>query len=429
MLLRIGVANYQSIREYSELNLVASSSIKDDDGGLISAIDDKIRVLPIVLVYGANASGKSTLHNVMGSIQNHVLNSFVKRTATAPIIRSYFALDNESKNKPTIMDCDFVIEGTRYHFGFEYNNESYLKEWLYSFPEGHRRTLYLRGGGQEDIYFGKSLKGRNKIIEDLTRPNSLFLSAAAQNSHPQLTEIYNFFATQVMGVGVSVNNSDIEKEISTSDHDKLVKFLNIADTGIAGVAVSKKEPNELEQKMFKALRQTMMEEMPDAVEAGQPLEARASVRFLHRGKDGVEKHLPFHVESRGTRRVASLALKCFKAIETGSVIFIDELDASLHTLLTSKIIDLFKDRAVNSKGAQLIATTHDTNLLCMQNVRRDEIWFVEKSKSGETCIYPLTDIKTRNSDNLEKGYLQGRFGAVPYMGDVTSLFGGGDVEA
>lgn len=113
----------------------------------------------------------------------------------------------------------------------------------------------------------------------------------------------------------------------------------------------------------------------------------------------------------------------FSALDKGLPLIIDELDASLHTYLAEDILSLFNSAETNKKGAQLIATTHDTNLLSAKMVRRDQIWFVEKGADGATSLYPLTDIRTRNSDNIERGYLEGRFGAVPYRGSIQSLIG------
>jgi AAA15 family ATPase/GTPase len=142
----------------------------------------------------------------------------------------------------------------------------------------------------------------------------------------------------------------------------------------------------------------------------------------HAGKDGLEVSLPFLTESRGTRRLIGLLMRAFDAIDRGSILFVDELDASMHTLLSMKLLELFSDNEINRNGAQLVATTHDTNILCLKTVRRDQIWFVEKDSDGATSVYPLTNIRTRNTDNLEKGYLQGRFGAIPFLGSTKELW-------
>jgi AAA15 family ATPase/GTPase len=127
-------------------------------------------------------------------------------------------------------------------------------------------------------------------------------------------------------------------------------------------------------------------------------------------------------ESRGTLRALELALDVFDVLETGGLLVVDELEASLHTLLSRKFLSLFASEETNPNQAQMICTTHDTNLLCSEFLRRDQIWFTEKDRFGQTHLYPLTTIRTRNTDNLEKGYLQGRFGAVPFFGTISKLF-------
>ena len=128
-------------------------------------------------------------------------------------------------------------------------------------------------------------------------------------------------------------------------------------------------------------------------------------------------------ESAGTLRLLVLLKPIFEALDNGFLVVIDELDASLHTYLAEQIVALFNSKKTNPKGAQLIATTHDTNLLCADYLRRDQVWFVEKDRNGASTLYPLTDIRTRAADNLEKGYLQGRFGAVPFRGPIDRLGG------
>jgi len=120
-------------------------------------------------------------------------------------------------------------------------------------------------------------------------------------------------------------------------------------------------------------------------------------------------------------RLLKLLQPLLQTLDTGGLLFVDEIDSSLHTLIAQKLLNLFSSRSTNKNGAQLIATTHDTNLLCSDSLRRDQIWFTEKDRGGATHVFPLTDIKTRNTDNLEKGYLQGRFGAVPFVGPIEKL--------
>jgi AAA15 family ATPase/GTPase len=143
--------------------------------------------------------------------------------------------------------------------------------------------------------------------------------------------------------------------------------------------------------------------------------------FGHPGLDGRTVFLDVDLESDGTKRLLVLLDQAFRALDRGSVLVVDELDASLHTRAAETVVSLFLSKETNPNGAQLVATTHDTNLLSMRGLRRDEIWFAEKDDLGRTSLFPLTDIHTRAGDNLERGYLQGRFGAIPFAGAPPSF--------
>lgn len=267
------------------------------------------------------------------------------------------------------------------------------------------------------------MKGRNKVIADLNRPNSLFLSAAAQGDHPQLSLIYDWFASRVWGASPSINNEKLQKKISEASDERLIPFLRHADTGILSANISSESPPESVRAVFRSIKDVIKQHaLEDGNEvAVQDLDETTTVTLSHSARGGTAVELPFTMESRGTRRLIDILLQAFKTLDTGGVLFVDELDASLHTLLGMKLLELFSDATINKKAAQLIATTHDTNILCAPQVRRDQIWFTEKDAEGATTLFPLTDIRTRNTDNLEKGYLQGRFGAIPFIRPVKDL--------
>ncbi len=419
MLLRFGVGNFRSIRDYSEVSLVASDALKDAGPTLLVGPGAKYRVLPCLLIYGANASGKSSLYYAMGMMRSHVERSFTSRSPEGPIERDAFALNPSYAAAPPRFEWDFVLEGVRYHYGFEFNEREYTKEWLYSYPGSHRRILFVRDD-VKNIEFGSTLKGRNKIISDLMRANSLFISTAAQNGHAQLTPIYSWFTDRLFGVVPSVDAGSIEDRLSLNIDDRIVPFLKNADTGIIGVNLSSERPPEELKALYRSFKEVVNKHDGIDVEVTEPRE-QPVVTLVHAAHDGGAVDLPLKMESRGTRRLIIILWSAFKALDNGGILFIDELDASLHTLLAMKLIDLFSDRDLNKNGAQLIATTHDTNILCSEYLRRDQIWFTEKDSEGATHVYPLTDIRTRNTDNLEKGYLQGRFGAVPFLGSIKAL--------
>lgn len=420
MLLRFGVGNFRSIKDYMDVSLIASNAIKDSGPHLFSVPGGKQKALPFLLIYGANASGKSSIYHALGLMKRHVQTSFTARQPGEKLGHAPFALGEEMTAVPTRVDCDIVVESVRYHYGFEFDDNAYHSEWLYSFPEGHRRVLFHRSSPDE-IEFGSTLRGKNKTIAEFNRDNSLFLSTAAQNNHAQITPVYKWFE-QLAGVTPSINNSTIKKKLSQNVDSRIVPFLRNADTGIVGANIVSEDLPEKVIEIYNSMKAVVNKRDPDdiRVEIQKP-QQNVQVSLVHKGGDGVGVELPFDVESRGTRRLIGLLVHIFKIIDDGGVIFIDELDASLHSLLSMKIIELFSFEEFNKNGAQLIATTHDTNILCSDNVRRDQIWFTEKDSYGATEVFPLTDIKTRNSDNLERAYLQGRFGAIPYLGSIKDL--------
>lgn len=425
MLLRFGVSNFKSIKDYQELSLVASS-LKDDPAYLLKINGSKERAVPLVGIYGANASGKSNLLLAFGHFRSLILTSHSKGPAEGGISRHPFLLDPDSEQEPSRFDCDVIIEGIRYHYGFVVDNERILEEWLYTYPTGSRQVWFHRKCGAEpEFQFGKFLKGKNKTIEALTRENSLFLSAAAQNNHEQLLLFFRFFTYKFDFVSAVDSGQGLISEYSEmneSSKKEIVEFLKLADTGISDLRIAFPESPE-RRRINPHFYEEYAQRQADAEKVWSTvLGAPKELTLAHRGVNGHSSYITLDAESRGTRALLSLLRPIFRALENGNSLFIDELNTSIHTLLAIRILQLFVSPETNPKGAQLIFTTHDTNLLCANVLRRDEIWFTEKNNEGATHLYPLTDIKTRNTDNLEKGYLQGRFGGIPFLGKLEDLF-------
>jgi AAA15 family ATPase/GTPase len=414
MLLRFAVTNHLSIRETAEVSFVATS-LKERSDSLISCRYAKHGVLPVVALYGANASGKSNVLSALVWLRSHVLMSF-NTSDEEGIPYHPFALDEESSARPSTFELDFVLEGTRYQFGLQINGERVLQEWLYSFPKSFQQVLYFRE--KDDYHFGRSLTGSNRLIQSITRKNSLFLSAAVKSSHPVLGKIGEFFRKSVrVTIGDHrMSEGMIAKRLdeSASLRDAVSKYLSIADTGITDVQIENISIPEEERKsfadLFKAVR-GVADLPPDL----NPPDTRKLLKLGHHSSDGVVRYIDYDDESQGTVYLLSLLPAMIQTLELGGTLVLDEITTSLHTLLAQRLVALFGDKTINRNGAQLIFTTHDTNLLSPQLLRRDEIVFVEKSRGGESVVYPLSDIKTKNTDNIEKGYLQGRFGGIPYI--------------
>ena len=414
MLLRFGVSNRLSIRDPQELSLTASS-LKDPTGGLIDCPSvPGGRVLPAVLIYGANASGKSNLVDSLRVMREMVLVSHRKGEPGGGVpLRRPFALDPANSVSPTRFDIDFVMDGVRHHYGFETSDEKFLSEWLYAFPKGHRRTLFEREG--DKFHFGRGLSGQNKTISALVRSNSLYVSAAAQNGHEQLSRVFGYFRS-IRGIdGMALPGAAASSYfVHDEPDDRVIAFLGKVGTGI--IDSRRREtllPEEVRefQREIAAIAQKMR-----SVSVSFNVDAddkEVAIELGHQGHDGRPVFLSLDRESAGTRRLLIVLDLVFSALDEGVPICVDELDASLHTQASEAVLALFCSRETNPKGAQLIATTHDINLMGSRAFRRDQLWFTKKDDRGATRLYPLTDIRTRRGDDFVKGYLQGRYGAVP----------------
>ncbi len=412
MLLRFGVSNHLSIRERQELSLVAST-LKDRDEGLIDCAPMNGSTVPAIVIYGANASGKSNLLAAMRSMRSMILLSHAKGKPGGGVLRQPFRLDPVFSRKPSRFDIDFVIDGVRHHYGFEASDSAFVSEWLYVFPKSHRRTLFERVGNE--FSFGRSLRGRNQIIASLTRTNSLFLSAAAQNSHEQLSRVYGYFGSIKGFQEIDISAPVVSEELAEQEVDaRVIDFLKNVGAGIIGYRRKATELSEKEQRLRREIPAIFRELVDPSIEPETDVEGKqVSIEFAHRGRGGKQVYFDLDRESAGTRRLLIVLDLAFRALDQGVPLFIDELDASLHTHACEEVLRLFCSRENNPNGAQLVATTHDTNLMNSPVLRRDQLWFIQKDAEGATEFFPLTDIRTRKGDNIEKGYLQGRYGAVP----------------
>ncbi len=426
MLLRFGVENYRSIRDYQEL-LLTASSLKDASADLLTVNRLKrLKVLPSAGIYGANASGKSNVLSALVFMRSVILNSYTHVLPTGGVSRFPFKLDKHSSRQASRFDCDVMVDGVRYHYGFKCNDEKILEEWLYAYPKGSRQVWFHRGSDEKENYFGKFLKGKNRTIEALTRPNSLFLSAAAQTNHEQLSGLYKYFEENY--IPYRNEQSEIDDFLPACLEDEtmkpmLIDFLKLADMGIADVTLDEREAEnidaEADGKEIESALNTLAGKYPNKPHV---YKSDKMLRLAHQNIEKSACFLDLEEESRGTWRMLALLPSILTALTKGKVVIVDELDSSMHPLLSIQLLKLFGSARSNTGGAQLIFTTHDTNVLCSEVLRRDQIWFTEKDKEGVTCLYPLTDIETRQADDIERGYLQGRFGGVPFLGGLDTLF-------
>ncbi|MDG1334588.1 MAG: ATP-binding protein [Tateyamaria sp.] len=419
MIISFEVENCRSIYERQEISFVASN-LKDCEGGIIETdAFSEGRLLPAILFYGPNASGKSNLITAISAMIETILFSQTKGQPGGRIpTRRPFLLDPAAKDSPTIFEIDFIMNGVRFNYGFALTETEVSEEWLFSYPHGTPRKLFERLG--QEFSFGRNLKGRNSTIADLTRRNSLFVSAAAQSGHEQLSEIFNFFDSIQIETSLSMSGSAAERRIKDEHNwhidEEVIEYLKEINSGVLGYRTKEREVSEEERSISKKIGlavKSIFEEVDADFELRTSNDVEKVIELEHQGIGDFRTHFPIQMESAGTLRLLSALPKVLGVLKTGGVIIVDELDLSLHTHAAEKLLQMFCSKALNPRGAQILTTTHDTNLMEIDCLRRDQVWFVSKDRAGSTEIYPLTDIRTRSSDNIERGYLQGRFGATP----------------
>lgn len=440
MLLRFGVQNHLSIRDYQELSLVASTAYDDLDHTIdIPEVKQKEkRFLPVIALYGANAAGKSNILDAMRFFDFAVATSYSKWADRPSLPHQCFSLDSNSKECESKYDCDVLIDDVRYHYGFALKSKSITKEWLYFYPKGTRTVLFQRdfSDPEDPLYVGPSLKGITSTWKAIASNSKVLMLSAArkkENFHEQLSPVCKFFFERFESVRIS-EISQPEHQLAENIREQkleanLGEALKVADLGIVGVEVHSQPVSEDQKKFILGLTD-LLKKSAEFVGAATPpgnelevklSEERLSLKFVHIGSDGQTYKVDYSDESLGTRYFLNLLVPVFSALEEGKTLIVDEITTNLHTKLSEKIISLFTSRLINKRNAQFIFSTHDTNLLSREILRRDEIWFAEKDRDGATTIYPLSDFKIRKTDNVEKGYLQGRFGAIPFMGDISAL--------
>ena len=424
MLISFSVKNFRSFLQNQELSLVRSALGGRTDGVIESKVELGVDLLRVAAIYGPNASGKTNLLRAITFLRLAVLNSHQRWSPTGDIPVEPFLLARKSaEEEPAEFVIKFAVAKVRYEYGVWLSRKAVQREWLFAYPSGKRQVWFERDVESDPVFrFGKKFTGENRVIESLTRQNSLFLSTAAQNNHELLLPIYGWFRDHLLLVNHGSRSESVSLTAQMcSDSDRqleVVKLLAAADLGIQSVDVKQRPALPESRKMLAAFRSALPVELRDGLPEDAP--AVMEIRFKHSGgSNGGAMELPIEQESQGTIALFSLAGPALKALSEGHTLLVDELDSSLHTHLARAIVTLFNSPSTNPHGAQLVFNTHDTNLLTGDLLRRDQIWLCEKDASGATSLLPLSDYRVRKVDNIERGYLMGRFGAVPILDSMT----------
>lgn len=435
MLIEFTVGNFRSFREPQTLSMVAAP-IKSKDPALDENTTIQIANNPTLLssaaIYGANASGKSNLVQALAFMKYFVINSPKETKATGGIDVEPFRLHVSTIGQPSHFEVAFVMGGKRYRYGFEVTKERVVAEWLYFVPTTREARLFEREG--DDIAVGNYFK-EGRDLEQHTRPNALFLSVVAQFNGRQAQKLVNWFRR--IGIISGVNDMGMMPftlmQLMEGEYSEAIRQLICRlDLGIGDVKVEKTSVSN---------KPTLPDNMPDEIQQAFLTIMNASdaegfsIHTLHNQYDdegnpvGKELFELDQHESEGTQKLFAMSGPLIDTLHEGDVLVVDELDARLHPLMTREIISLFNHKTTNPNGAQLIFNTQDTNLLDNRLFRRDQIWFVEKDQQGTSHLYSLAEFKkVRNDKDYERGYIQGRYGAVPYLSHIQTILSGANAE-
>lgn len=403
MIINFTVGNYRSFKDKKVLSMEATA-IKELNESVIER--DGYRLLPSAVIYGANSSGKSNLLKAIG-VFTKIINSSSKMSSTDKLEIAPFLLNKESTQEPSYFEIELLMDNQTYTYGFTADNLKVYEEWLYV-KEGKtkkEKCLFVRteeGIGIADEY------NEGKGLEEKVRDNGLFLSTVdsfngeiAKKIIHKISGIFVISGINHDFLSVFTNGMCNNKDPELSFQQEIQEFLNSMNVGFSRFELPEDE------KLAKEVKAYTIHNLYN--EQGEVIgETRFSMR----------EH-----ESSGTNKLFDLAALVIGQLELGNLLVVDELDSKLHPLLTQHIIKLFNDPKTNPKGAQLIFATHDTNLLNVKTFRRDQIWFTEKDNSEATDLYSLAEFrepegnKIRKDRSFEKDYINGRYGAIPYIKD------------
>jgi uncharacterized protein len=423
MLIEFSVGNYRSFKDRVTFSMVAANLVSKDkslDVNNTVDIDKELKLLKAAAIYGANASGKSNLAKALSFMKWFMVNSSKETQSTDEIGIEPFRLSTETEGKPSYFELVFLMDGRKYRYGFEVTQERVISEWLFYIPNVRETKLFER-----DINGIKSSKSYNADgVQQRTRSNALFLSVSAQFNVDIAEKLLNWITDKlniISGLHDQAYLSyTIKCFINNKNKDDIVQFIKKLDLGISEIQVEQEDFTD----------DSLPDYIPDdlkklIVKAGEGKATSIGISHRKFDSDGnlksiEEFELGSH-ESEGTQKVFALAGPLITALKEGDILIIDEFDARLHPLISLAIVKLFNSKEANPNNAQLIFMTHDTNLLNNKVFRRDQVWFTEKNRYGATDLYSLVEYQIRNDASFDSDYIKGKYGAIPYIGNLNHL--------
>lgn len=408
MLIQFSVTNFLSFRDEVILSL---STNKDDSHKENLLFYKNERILPSVAIYGANAAGKSNLHKAMRAAIR-MIRSSNNLQIDQPLLITPFLLDENSRNNKTKFEFIYVYNGIKYEYGFVLDTQYVWEEYLYEYRSSKPSMIFERSNINTYRFTSKSKPQLSKIVDKNTS-NKLFLATATCWNSDLTKDAYMWFSNMVDTYDSQNLEELMFKEFEKND-DSLNKFmlhlLQKADINITNFNYEKNKQDA--NQILMDIENFINLRFKDSGILKQP-KIMTSHQVIENGKKQ-EYELNYFDESNGTKRLFTYGPVLKNALENGKTIIIDEIDNALHPAMTKSLIEMFQNPNINKKSAQLIFNTHEISLLDLNLFRRDQIYFVEKdNKTGVSDLYSLDDFSPRKSENIQKGYLQGRYGAMP----------------
>ena len=419
MLLNFKVKNFRSIKDEVILDLQATKDKTSEEQAVFEV--GKIAFLKSAAIYGPNASGKSNILKAFMAFRRMVLESMLRSNMNIDLPNEYFKLNSETENKPSFFEMKFLIDNKVYLYGFEINKEKVCAEWLKQ--EKGNKKLFVRT--EQEIKSNRNyFQEATAAVKKQTAERVLFLSVLAANNGELSNRIVKFIQKMnlISGTqrGNTLNFSFGQFLNNPKMSERIKEFILKADFGIVDIRASQKMVSTEQIKNIPDKFKEILFKEDSKI-------AERNLKFLHKKYNVNEKEIRsepldfFAEESDGTQQMFALSAPFIDTLENGKVLFVDEIDSSLHPFLCQYLISLFNSKEKNTKNAQLIFTTHDVSLLKEELLRRDQIYFTEKNKEGATELFSLSDISERKGVDFAKRYFEGRYNALPYIIDFENL--------
>jgi hypothetical protein len=437
MLLQFTVKNFKTFKDEATISFLASNYDKEtlEESNIVYNEKYNLRILKSAVFLGANASGKTNLFQALGVMKTLVLTSARETQKNDELNVTPFLLSTETEGQPCEFEVTFLYDDELYRYGFEVNKSRVIAEWLYYRPKKKEIEIFYREENDFTTHERQFSKGRTLIKEGFIRDNALMVSVAAQFNDQLSGNIINWFSETniISGIYQEEFKEFTMNQIENPDkREKILNLLQSADLGIRDINIKDVDKDFFPDDMSLEVKNRFIEEMKkdnqyffsDTV----TIHDKYNENYERSGNVALSMEQD---ESHGTQKFFYLLGPILNTLQNGLTLVVDELDSRLHTNLIIKIISLFNDPEINSMNAQLIFNLHDTRVLSLKKFRKDQIWFIEKNRYGASKVYSLSDFDSneiRKSASYEDKYLEGRFGAIPYLEAFDSGFKSTDQE-